>query len=285
MAVDPSANVIALGDFNDFWFSRPLDVLKGDEMVNLHETLPVHERYTYVFEDNAQTLDHVLASRALAGRGAEVDVVHVNAEFSESSGRVSDHDPIVARFLLNAGPAADAGPDQTAVEGQAVTFDGSYSDPDGVGQYAFRWKVSSDNGNVVADGSAEDFTFVPRDNGTYSLTFTVTDGNGATSTDTAVLTVANAAPEATGIVISPDPGAVEGHSTTVTVDFADAGALDTHTAAIDWGDGTAPQAAGRRAQRQRQGRQEVEQAAEHRSSDVLPRTRAHRFTNRRSRRF
>src|SRR6185295_6904059 len=60
LALDPDANVIALGDFNDFEFSPPLDALKGGVLNDLIETLPQIERYTYVFDGNSQTLDHVL---------------------------------------------------------------------------------------------------------------------------------------------------------------------------------------------------------------------------------
>jgi predicted extracellular nuclease len=58
------------------------------------ETLPVWERYSYVFEGNSQTLDQILVSKALKG-DAEYDSVHVNAEFHDQA---SDHDPQVARL-------------------------------------------------------------------------------------------------------------------------------------------------------------------------------------------
>lgn len=97
LAVDPQANLIVLGDLNDFAFSPAVAALRGGVLSNLLETLPVNERYTYVFEGNAQALDHVLASGALAARLTGYDVVHVNAEFNAP---VSDHDPSVARFLV-----------------------------------------------------------------------------------------------------------------------------------------------------------------------------------------
>jgi glycine cleavage system pyridoxal-binding protein P/predicted extracellular nuclease len=100
LAADPEANVIVLGDLNDFDFSTTLQILTGTDLVNLIETLPENERYTYLFEGNAQALDHILVSRALIrSRGAvEYDVVHVNAEFAVQT---SDHDPQVARFTLH----------------------------------------------------------------------------------------------------------------------------------------------------------------------------------------
>jgi uncharacterized protein len=86
---DPTAYVIALGDFNDFSFSEPLQVLQGAGLVDLIDSLPENERYTYVYQGNSQDLDHILVSESLAVF-ARYDVVHVNAEFTVQA---SDHDP------------------------------------------------------------------------------------------------------------------------------------------------------------------------------------------------
>ncbi|MBA3563598.1 MAG: endonuclease/exonuclease/phosphatase family protein [Gammaproteobacteria bacterium] len=92
------AGIIVLGDFNDFDFSQPLQIIGASAggLVNLLGTLPERERYTYIFEGNSQALDHVLVSPSLAAN-AELDVVHINAEFVD---RVSDHDPILVRLHL-----------------------------------------------------------------------------------------------------------------------------------------------------------------------------------------
>lgn len=109
LAVDPNANVIVAGDLNDFEFSNPLNILKSAGLNNLIETLPANERYTYNFEGNAQTLDHILSSNNLLTRLDGFDVVHINSEFAD---QVSDHDPLVARFnlpiLINGTPNADS---------------------------------------------------------------------------------------------------------------------------------------------------------------------------------
>lgn len=97
LAVDPRANVIALGDFNDFEFSTSLNKLKGGVLRNLIETLPQNERYTYVFEGNSQTLDHILVTNKLSYSLVRFEVVHINSEFLEQA---SDHDPTVAIFRL-----------------------------------------------------------------------------------------------------------------------------------------------------------------------------------------
>ncbi len=97
LAADPNANIIVLGDFNDFEFSVALSTLKGGALNNLVESLPQSERYTFVFDGNSQALDHILMSNSLFNRPFEYDVVHVNSEFVQQS---SDHDPQVVRLSV-----------------------------------------------------------------------------------------------------------------------------------------------------------------------------------------
>lgn len=97
LALDPNAYVIVLGDFNDFHFSDTLQTLKGGVLTNLMETLPPNERYTFVFDGNAQTLDHILVSPRIAAQSPVYDIVHVNAEFAVQA---SDHEPSVARINM-----------------------------------------------------------------------------------------------------------------------------------------------------------------------------------------
>ena len=89
-----------------------------------------------------------------------------------------------------AAPAADAGPDLTAEEGRTITFQGRAS---GGTNLSSTWDFG--------DGTAAAGTLNPqhayRDNGTYTATLTVTDGR-RTVRDTAVVTVANAAPVGVG---------------------------------------------------------------------------------------
>jgi predicted extracellular nuclease len=102
LAVDPSANVIVLGDINDFEFSETVSILSSGVLTSLMNTLPQAERYSYVFEGNSQVLDQILVSGSLLSNfGIEYDVVHVNSEFADQA---SDHDPQVARLNLRGRP-------------------------------------------------------------------------------------------------------------------------------------------------------------------------------------
>ncbi|WP_017585392.1 endonuclease/exonuclease/phosphatase family protein [Nocardiopsis ganjiahuensis] len=95
LAVDPQANLVVMGDLNDFPFSPTLDVLTADGLLaNPMDGLPREERYNYVFDGNSQALDHILVNGALAGR-VDYEVARINSEFHD---QVSDHDPQVLRI-------------------------------------------------------------------------------------------------------------------------------------------------------------------------------------------
>lgn len=109
-----SGLVVSGGDFNEFWYSRPLEVLTGyanpdgtanttgADFVNLmvQELAPV-DRFSYDFDGRSQVLDTIIADQALAAV-ASYDVVHINTGYNERAGAVnpasSDHDPSLASF-------------------------------------------------------------------------------------------------------------------------------------------------------------------------------------------
>jgi len=98
LTLDANASVVVLGDLNDYEFSNPLVTLKGSILHALVETLPQSERYSYVFDSNSQTLDHiVITDNLLNNTPFAFDIVHLNAEFAVQA---SDHDPSVVRFTL-----------------------------------------------------------------------------------------------------------------------------------------------------------------------------------------
>ncbi|MFN3365288.1 MAG: endonuclease/exonuclease/phosphatase family protein, partial [Exiguobacterium mexicanum] len=103
---NPDANVVALGDFNDFEFSEAMQIFKGDLMTNMVEKVPAVDRYSYVYQGNSQVLDHILVSNHLAA-ATEIDMIHVNADFTEMSGRASDHDPVLAQIDLTPEPEVE----------------------------------------------------------------------------------------------------------------------------------------------------------------------------------
>ncbi|HEX8308136.1 MAG TPA: Calx-beta domain-containing protein, partial [Allosphingosinicella sp.] len=112
----PGAGVVSGGDYNDFYFYRPLEVVTGyvlpdgtartggSRFDNLTVTeLTEAERYSYTFDGRSQTLDHIIVDPMLSAV-AGYDVVHVNTGYSSfgtganASPALSDHDPAVASF-------------------------------------------------------------------------------------------------------------------------------------------------------------------------------------------
>ncbi len=115
----PEASLIVAGDLNVY--PRPDDPHPGrpsDQLSSLYETgmVSVYDRilkenpanaYSYVFEGQAQTLDHCFLSNSLQDRVIHAEFVHLNADWPAPfpSRRIpypfrgiSDHDPLVVTF-------------------------------------------------------------------------------------------------------------------------------------------------------------------------------------------
>ncbi|MBA3878806.1 MAG: hypothetical protein C0500_03715 [Sphingobium sp.] len=113
--LSPNVGILAGGDYNDFYFYRPLEAATGyvfadgtarndgARLTNLTLTLPEAERYTYTFDGRSQAIDHILVNQQLADI-ATYDVVHINTGYNASgtganaSPALSDHDPAVVQL-------------------------------------------------------------------------------------------------------------------------------------------------------------------------------------------
>ncbi|MEU0114087.1 family 43 glycosylhydrolase [Streptomyces bobili] len=124
-----------------------------------------------------------------------------------------------------------AGPDASGEEGDRIGLTGTLS-----GAGTARWTAPSGAPCTFADAESAKTTLTCTDNGTYEVTLT-----GGRGSDSATVTVTNAAPEITSATVPKSPVAV-GRSTTVTARFGDPGAGDEHTCEIDWKDRTEPTA-------------------------------------------
>jgi len=94
---NPDANVVSLGDFNDFQFSESLKIHEGNLMTNMINKVETADRYTYLYQGNSQVLDHILVSNHLVDQ-TEIDILHINADFTDMAGRASDHDPVLVQI-------------------------------------------------------------------------------------------------------------------------------------------------------------------------------------------
>ncbi|MHA2294099.1 MAG: PKD domain-containing protein [Candidatus Hodarchaeales archaeon] len=120
-------------------------------------------------------------------------------------------------------------------EGVPVHFDGRESnDPDN-DSLEFRWDYTSDGIWDTEWSDDPSTSYIWNDDWSGSISLEVSDGE-LTDIDTKDLIVKNMAPEIHEITAPYDPIRVE-TSVSVYATFSDLGALDSHTAIWDWGDG------------------------------------------------
>jgi predicted extracellular nuclease len=209
LALDSDANVLVLGDLNDFQFSETLEIVEGGVLTNLYSTIPAAERYSYVFDGNSQALDHIVVSDAVLTDLELFDPVHVNAEFAEQA---SDHDPLVGRFCADeTGPALTVTlsrttlwpPNHRYVSVTATTTGSDSADPSPTVELVSVTSNEPDDAPGGADGNTLNDVVVdgPRsfrlraernENGSgrvYTVTYRSTDACGNQTPATAEVTV------------------------------------------------------------------------------------------------
>ncbi|THH31712.1 hypothetical protein EUX98_g2486 [Antrodiella citrinella] len=107
LAKDANASIIFGGDMNDFVQTRSVFSALTSVLNDINDVSNIDpvERYTYVYEQNTQEIDHVFVSDAVAQRGTQVQHVHVNTWAQTTAARASDHDPTVAKVWVCDAPA------------------------------------------------------------------------------------------------------------------------------------------------------------------------------------
>ncbi|KAJ3562682.1 hypothetical protein NP233_g9421 [Leucocoprinus birnbaumii] len=101
---DSKAKVIVAGDFNEYSQTRsvfaPLvkRLTEFDELVDI----PLVERYSYVFDQNSEQLNHAFVSPTIAKHKnqAAFEHIHVNNWAPSFDDRISDHDPSVGKVFV-----------------------------------------------------------------------------------------------------------------------------------------------------------------------------------------
>ncbi len=134
---------------------------------------------------------------------------------------------------FNHAPTAAPGGPYSGAEGTAVSFDGSgSSDRDG-DALTYAWNFGDGTTGI---GAQPAHTYA--DNGSYTVTLTVSDGRGASSSPvTTTATIGNAAP---AVSAGGDQPATVGSPFILNASFSDPGVNDaTWTYTINWGDGSA----------------------------------------------
>lgn len=136
----------------------------------------------------------------------------------------------------NAAPSALAGGAYFVAEGETVALKGSGADPDG-DTLTFSWDLDGD-GVFETTGQNVTFSAASLDGpGTQPVTLLVCDTYGACASSSGLVSIANS-PPSVGSVKGPSEPLPVGATVGVSVDFTDAGTLDTHAVIWEWGDGT-----------------------------------------------
>lgn len=154
---NPATRLVVLGDFNAFEFNDGYvdamnvvvgtpspdnaTVVPGDgvdlvnpDLINLASIAEPSERYSFVFDGHAQSLDHVLVNEEMVVSTSRIVPAHarinadypeVNRNLADSPSRLSDHDPVVAylfpREVADLGVTASANA-ATAQVGQSYGY-------------------------------------------------------------------------------------------------------------------------------------------------------------------
>ncbi|NJL51980.1 MAG: PKD domain-containing protein [Hydrococcus sp. SU_1_0] len=149
----------------------------------------------------------------------------------------------------NAAPVADAGADQTANEGSEVDFIGSFSDAGTEDTHTVTWDFADGRGlggfpheRPVQEGdestaTTQSATHTYNDDGEYTATFTVTDNDGAVSSDELTVKVNNVAPTITNL--TGEDEIKEGDAVNFSATATDPGD-DTLTYTWNFGDDSEP---------------------------------------------
>ncbi|UBV44766.1 PKD domain-containing protein (plasmid) [Deinococcus taeanensis] len=135
---------------------------------------------------------------------------------------------------INLPPVAKAGGPYSGPEGSPIILDASGSSDPNADTLTYEWDLDNDG---TYDVSGAQYTLTPADNGASTVGLKVTDSSGASSTDTATVTVSNVNPVVGALSVTPATPVAVGSSVSLSTTFTDPSSADTHTAQVSWGDG------------------------------------------------
>lgn len=155
-------------------------------------------------------------------------------------GYYEDSVTVTAAPCTNTAPIADAGGPYVVQEGDEVQLDGTASSDPHNSWLTYSWSPAAN----LEDATSATPVYSGLDDTVDQLELTVNDEGGdvtaataLSDSDTTTVTVENVAPNVSALGDTID----EAGTAVVQASYGDPGALDTHTASIDWGDGSAVQ--------------------------------------------
>lgn len=128
-AANPKERLMLIGDFNSYQFADGIldqigtitgkpagkdavinasEDLVNPDLINLVDVIAPTQRYSYIFDGNAQVLDHMIITETLRKHTTGFGFARINVDYPEvlrNDGkcfeRFSDHDPAVAFFTMD----------------------------------------------------------------------------------------------------------------------------------------------------------------------------------------
>jgi predicted extracellular nuclease len=195
------------------------------DLISLGDSLGPSQQYSFVFDGNAQAIDHILVNASALKRASRVAYARSNADFPESlrndperPERLSDHDAIVGYFSLPGAPIVTLAGGAT-IDVEAFT---TFTDPGAT--------AHDDEGPLAVTVSG---TVDVNTAGDYTLSYTATNGYVTTTITRLVRVRDTIAPAISGFALSPriiwPPN---GRLVDVTVAYAVADASSTATCGL-----------------------------------------------------
>ncbi len=189
---------------------------------------------TYFLQAGSPALDSIAtgacgtSSTAVDQRGVSRPV---NSACDAGAVEMAGVPPVQIHAVWNTGPV---------LVGDAAEV---FIDASGSADAGLTYEFDCDNDGIYEIGpdlvNSADCVF--EDAGAYAVGVRVMDGDIGEAIGSTVVLVTNRPPTIIAITAAPDT-INETESTTLTVEYSDADAGETHTCSIDWGDGTAPEA-------------------------------------------
>jgi hypothetical protein len=225
-------NLVWIGDGQSHRFEG---FIEADGVIDLIETAD------FEGEDNAYTEGNRLTINATETNGQDKVIFGLDPSATEltialqidgayypysiqvgRTGELPGTAPFRLRYPQPHPPTVEAGVDLSLTEGDFAFFSGSYLDPDSPAGHTLLWDLG--------DGTLVDDTLSPShiygDNGSFTVTLTVTDVHGLPASDSLTVDVTNAPPEVDlfSYPYLPAPG----ETVTFEAIVSDPGALDMH---------------------------------------------------------
>ncbi len=183
--------------------------------------------YTWDFRDGSDTAEGETVNHQFADNGTYIVTLTVANDTGETTQET------LTVNVDNVAPVVEAGDNQITLEGTTVNFNGNFSDPGILDTHTIEWDFG--DGNTTTGILEPTYTYSQQ--GTYTVTLTITDSDGAATQDILTVTVNNVAPIITEI--NGDTNINEGDTANFSATATDPG-NDTLTYTWDFGDGSQP---------------------------------------------